>query len=68
MARPNYPLRNEDGARCISRDRRFNHAWYTSKRFLIYDNDDMQGMKKPVMRVDGPVRGLYFHRSLMPNI
>ena len=68
--RPNYPFRDDNGARALSRDRRFNHPWYSSKRFLIWDNDDMQGMKKPVRKVDGPDHnsGLYFPRSLMPNL
>ncbi len=35
---PRYGLVDNEGRRCLSRDRRFNHPWYSSKKLDIYDN------------------------------
>jgi hypothetical protein len=36
---PRYDLTDpETGGRCLSRNRRFNHTWYSSKKLDIYDN------------------------------
>ena len=42
---PDYGLKNDEGMQILSREYRFNHLWYASKILLVYDNDDMQGMK-----------------------
>lgn len=36
---PRYDLVDpETGKRCLSKNRRFNHPWYSSKKLDIYDN------------------------------
>jgi hypothetical protein len=34
---PNYPLLDDQGRHVLSRDRRFQHDWYTSKRLDVND-------------------------------
>lgn len=44
---PDYGLYDDEGHQILNREYRFNHRWYASKLLIVYDNDDMQGMKYP---------------------
>ena len=50
---PNYGIvDNETGQRRLSRNRRFNHHWYSSKKLDYYDNrsksDYAGGLVQPI--------------------
>lgn len=63
----------ETGARCLSRNRRFNHLWFASKKEDYYDNtsksnyvsgvtpqrpDEFPPTRMLFFRLDGAIQGL----------
>lgn len=52
MPRPAYPLKDDQGRAVLSRNRRFNHPWFSSKRVNPYFNESMDDANCPRPAVD----------------